>query len=194
MTTLLTWPSSPVWANLNRKPSWNENISRYDSGLFQGATNWVRPLHEYIITGKNAGREKQSSLYLFVNSLKGMATPFRIKDPYDYQFGAVVQPTSSNMTSGDGFYVTNDFGWRSLPDESAHVFFDASSPAALVESTHYVTSYDNGFVTVLGPVSSQWTSSMEYFRKAHMAQPYEERSTIWNQFTVTIIIQEIPPS
>ncbi len=193
MTTMLTWPTSPIWADLNRKPSWNENVNRYDSGLFQGSTNWVRPLHTYRVQGKNAPRETQASLYLFVNSLKGSTTPFRIKDPYDYQFNAVTQPTSSNMVSGDGFFVINNFGWRSLPDENAHVFFDPASPSALVESTHYVASYDNAFITLLVPVSSLWTASMDYFRKAHIAERYEERSTLWNNFGISIIIQEIPP-
>lgn len=191
---MLTWPTSPIWADLVRAVDWNENISRYDSGLYQGDSNWVRPLHRYSVRGKNVPRTTQSSLYLFVNSLKGGATPFRIKDPYDYQFGNVIQPTSTSMVSGDGFYVTNDFGWRVLPDEALHVFFDASSPSALVESTHYVTSYDNGFTTVLGPVSSEWVSSMQYFRKAYIAQNYSETSRIWENFGVILVIQEIPPS
>jgi len=190
--TYSIFPTSPIWADITRVVDWNESTARYDSGAFQGSTNWSRPLHTYNINGSNFERPTQNSLYAFINSLQGMTTPFRIKDPYDYIANAVIQPTSTNMGVGSGFRIINDKGWHVLPDNTNHIFVDPGS-GTLVESTHYVFSLDNGFIELLAPVSSVWISSMQYFRKVHFASTYREVSTIWENFSAGFIIEEIVP-
>lgn len=187
------FPTSPVWADIQRTVNWAEEVYRYDSGVRQGSTPWERPLYKYDIVGRNFNEVKQESLHVFVNSHKGMVTPFLFKDPYDYHANGVTLASSSNMGAGSGFYLTNEYGWRVIPDSGNFLIADGTSGNLTVDS-HYVASLDNGWIEVQVSVASVWTSSFEFFRKVAFAQQYRERSPIWNSFSTTLVLEEIPPS
>jgi hypothetical protein len=171
---------------------WSGEVHKYDSGLRQGSTPWVRPLYRYSVAAKNYSELKQSSLHLFWNTQKGMITPFLLKDPYDYTAEAVVQATSTNMDSGDGFFFQEVNSYRMIADSAALYMADPASSQLLPDS-HFVMSGDNGYVTVLVPVSSVWTASFEFFRKVAFDAQMAENSPIWNQFSTSLIIQELLP-
>ena len=188
------FPSSPIWANLSRTPGWAEHVNRYDSGVRQSGTAWVRALYDYSISATNFNEITQSSLHTFVNSLKGRVSPFLFKDPYDYVASvSVTQPTSTNMGAGSGFYFVDVRSWRFIPDSAFLAVNDAAS-GSLVNGVDFVMSQDNGWCSLLIPVSSVWTASFQYFRKGAFESTYVERSPIWNIFNATLIIQELLPS
>lgn len=188
------FPSSPVWANIERRPLWNEEVIWYDSGDSQGASPWARPLYEYAISARNFNEFKQGPLHSFWNTLKGKTTPFLFKDPYDYvTSAAVTQPTTTAMGNGSGFYIVQANSWRVLPDSAFLAIADARS-GALVSSTHYVVSLFNGWVTTKVAVSSVWVASFQYFRKVRFNEQYGEVSKVWNIFDANLILREMPPS
>ena len=190
--TLPIFPSSPVWADTTRAFNWSEEVFRYDSGVRQGSTPWSRPLYKYSINAKNYNEIKQSSLQSFYNGLFGRTSPFLIKDPYEFEAEAITQPTSTNMNSGDGFFFINENGWRTIPD-SADLYMEDPRSGQLLPSSHFVMSQDNGFCALLVAVSSIWTSSFTYFRKAAFESPMQENSPSWNQFNTTLVIEELIP-
>jgi hypothetical protein len=190
---MIIFPSSPVWADIIRTPMWNEEVFKYDSGQRQGSTAWARPLYRYEVHAKNYTETKHSSLEAFWNTLKGKTTPFLFKDPYDYATSAsIVQPTTTAMGNGSGFYLVQQNSWRVIPDS---VFLSISDPRSgvLTYSTHYVTSWDTGWVTVKVAVSSLWTSSFQYFRKVAFDDDWSEQSNLWNSFESNLLIQEMIP-
>jgi hypothetical protein len=187
---MLIFPSSPVWANMDRQPLWAEEITVYDTGLRQGSSIRSRPLYRYSITAANFNEIKQAALHQFVNSLQSMVSPFLFKDPYDYQANSVNQPVTAN---GSGFYFVDVRSWRFIPDSASLVIADARS-GVLANGTHYAASLDNGWITHLVAVSSTWRATTQYFRKVAFDAPYSERSPTWNVFAAGLVIQEIPPS
>ena len=192
--TLPIFPSSPVWANLTREPIWSEEVYHYDSGLRQGASPWSQPLMRYTVNAQNFNELKQSSLFTFMNTLKMRSSAFLFKDPYDYKANGVVQPTSTNMSSGDGFYLMEANSYRILPDSANFLLRDPRS-GNLVSTSHYVMSLDNGWVQALVAVSSVWVCSMEFFRKCAFETQYVELSRVWNNFNFGgLVIQEILPN
>lgn len=187
---MLIWPSSPVWADMERQPLWGEEVTRYDTGVRQAATIRTRPLYRYSITADNFNEIKQAALHTFVNSLKGMAQPFLFKDPYDYQASSVNQPVTAN---GSGFYFVDARSWRFIPDSAYLVIADGKS-GTLVNGTHYVVSLDNGWVKHMVVVTSTWRATTQFFRKVALDQPYVEKSGTWNIFSAPLVLQEIPPN
>jgi len=190
---MIVFPSSPVWADITREAMWKEEVYHYDSGQFQGSTAWSRPLYVYGVNAKNYQETKQNSLEAFWNSLKGKTTPFLFKDPYAYQANAVLQPTSTNMGNGSGFYLIQTNSWRVLPDSAFLLIVDGKS-GTLVSSTHYVASLDNGWITTKVTVTSTWTASFQYLRKCVFDSPYAPGSDLWNSFNANFTIREILPS
>lgn len=190
--TLAIFPTSPIWANISREPMWSEEVFWYDSGVRQASTPWSRPLYRYNVRGQNYNEIKQSSLHSFWNTLFGRVTPFLIKDPYDHLAGAITQPTSTNQASGDGFFFINENGWRTIPD-SADLYLEDPASGQLISTSHFVMSQDNGFCSLLAPVSSVWVASFSYFRKAAFNAPMVESSPIWNSFNTNLVINELLP-
>lgn len=190
---MLIFPSSPVWAGIQRLPMWSEETTNYDSGVRQGSTPWVRPLYRYQIGATNYNEITQSSLHAFWNSTKGGTTPFLFKDPYDYQAGNITQPSSTNMNSGDGFFFINENGWKTLPD-SSNLYLSDPASGQLLPSSHFVASLDNGFCTMLVAVSSVVVGSFEYFRKVSFDSQMSEASRVWNNFSTNLVLQEQVPN
>jgi len=185
------FPNSPIWANIQRTMDWAEEQYFYDSGAYQGSTPRQRPLWEYRITAQNFNEIKQTSMEAFDHTIKTI-TPFLIKDPYDYTANGVTQASSINMNSGDGFYLQEVHSYRVLPD-SANFYISDPASGELIATSHYVMSLDNGFVTMLVAVSSLIVSSFEFFRKVARTNKPSQSSTIWNNFSTSIIVREIPP-
>jgi len=184
------FPTSPVYADLERKPSWNEEVNFYDSGKRQGSTAWQRPLYRYAINATNMPETKQQSLHAFWHQQKGKTTPFLFKDPYDYVGKAVQQPASAN---GSGWYLVQANSWKVIPD-SAYLFLTDGRSGGLVNNSHYVASLDNGWIQLLVAPGGTVTGSFEYFRKVAFDDQYAEQSKIWNNFSATLIIQELIPN
>lgn len=191
---MMIFPSSPVWADITRQPMWQEEVYRYDTGAFQGSTTWARPLYKYDINAANYEIAKQTSLEAFFNALKGKTTPFLFKDPYAYATSsAITQPATTNMANGSGFYLVQQNSWRVIPD-SAFLAISCGRSGTLTAGSHYVASLDNGFITTKVVPSSVWTASFQYFRKCVFESDFAPGSNIWNNFNVSMTIQEIIPS
>lgn len=190
--TLPIFPSSPVWANLQRQPVWNESVQMYDSGKRQGSTPWHRPLYKYNINISNMPETKQSSLHAFWNDLKGRTMPFLFKDPYDYVANGVAIDTTS-MGVGSGFYFLNANSWAIIPD-SGNILVTAGDSGALSNGIDYVLSLDNGWCQIVHAPTSSWVGSFEYFRKVAFDAQYGENSAIWNNFSGSLVIQEMLPN
>lgn len=189
---MMIFPTSPVWADITRHIMWQEETVFYDSGKFQGSTPWVRPLYKYDIQGTNFTEVKQNSLEAFFNALKGRSTPFLFKDPYAYLANGIVQPSTTSMGNGSGFYAVQANSWRVLPDSSG-LRITCGRSGQLTAGSHYVASMDNGWITTKVAPSSIWTSSFEYFRKVVFEENYAPGSDIWNNFHATLSIREILP-
>lgn len=189
---MIIFPSSPVWADITREIMWQEEVTHYDSGRFQGSTAWVRPLYRYDINAANYTEVKQNSLEAFFNALKGRATPFLFKDPYAYQAAGITQPSTTSMANGSGFYGLQANSWRVIPD-SAFLVITCGRSGALNAGSHYVASMDNGFITTKVAPSSLWVASFEYFRKAVFEDQYAPGSDMWNNFHSNLKIREILP-
>lgn len=190
---MMIFPSSPVWADIEREALWKEEVFHYDSGQRQGSTAWARPLYKYEIKAKNYTEHKQASLDAFWNNLKGRVTPFLFKDPYAYATSvSITQPTTTAMANGSGFYLVQQNSWRVIPDSAFLAFSDPRS-GVLTSGSHYVASLDNGWITTKVAVSSLWTASFQYFRKVAFETAMPERSEIWNNFSTAFTIQEMVP-
>jgi len=193
---MLIFPVSPIWADMSREPLWRAEVNKFDSGLRQGATIFSRPLYRYILNGKNMNEVKQALLENFWNDadLKGMTSPFLMKDPYAYLSESVIQATSTDMTSGDGFYFRQVDSWTIIPD-SAAIYIEDPRSGEMISTSHYVMSQDNGWCHLLVPVSSHWVSSFEYFRKVAFESTLNLSSPVWNIFSLSgLVIEELLPN
>jgi hypothetical protein len=194
--TLEIWPISPVWADLDTDGSWGENTAKFDSGLHQGVASYVRPLDSMRVIARNFNEIKQESLDLFYDNIKGQTLPFLFKHPYKgtnpRAAEAITQPTSTNMSSGDGFYFVNDRGYRVIPD-SAFLYVDETAVGQKLNGTDFVLSQDNGFATLLVAPTAAWTASHEWFKKVVLTSPMGFQSPMWNRFSTQFTLQEIPP-
>ncbi len=190
------FPTSPIWGNIDRglNSAWGTEIMRYDTGLRQSLTPRGQPLYVYTIPIKNMGVIKQSSLNNFFHDHHGQGDPFLFKDPYDFIANSVPQVTSTNMNSGDGFFFIQQNSWLTIPD-SAFLYIEDTRSGEMLNGTHFVMSQDNGFISLtLGEaISSLWVSSFQYFRKAAFAN-YTERSILWEQFSGSMVIEELLPN
>jgi hypothetical protein len=191
---MMIFPTSPVWADVSRSPLWNEEVTHYDSGAYQGSTSRVRPLYLYEINGRNFEINKASSLEAFFNALKGRVTPFLFKDPYAYATSsAITQPSTTTMGNGSGFYLVEANSWKVIPD-SAFLSIACGRSGALTAGVHYTASLDNGWIKTNVAPSSVWTASFQYFRKAVWDSAFSPGSDLWNNFHVGFSIKEILPS
>jgi len=193
--TLPIFVTSPLPLPMDRVPSWNESVYRYDSGARQATTGWDRPLYTRMaFTVRNMGRAKQSSLHNFYNERKGKTEPFVVKDPYDYLVQGITQvPSGPTIAANSGFYFVEAHSWNFLPDSANLVFVSALS-GTLISGSHYVVSLDNGFVQlVIGKAAADNISaSGHYFRKVAFAD-FQEQSFLWDQFNGSFVLEELLP-
>jgi len=184
------WPTSPVPANIQRGIMWGESVQTYDSGAEQASTPWAKPLLQYTISLTNIPRTKQTSLHAFYRDIcKAKTVPFLFADPYDYQIGGAVCVYSS-ATAVTSFFVRTREGYPVIPT-SGQLVITSSLSGLRVQGTHYQFNPDTGVFSANAPISGDtWTASCQYFRKCKF-ESYDETSTIWNQFSGTVVFHEI---
>ena len=191
--SLPIFPFSPLPANLSRTPDWGENVARYDSGEQQGDTPYLRPLYQWSVPIKLMTEIKQSSLWAFVNDRRGQVKPFLIKDAYDYQVNSVLGVRSGIISAATLFlYDTNSFFVRADTTTVGSLFSTLSGYVR--NGVEYSYDQDSGLLTVNTKAATDvWgVRSMTYFRKAKFNAPYNETSQLWNIFSSTLTIVELP--
>lgn len=186
------FPSSPLPGGIQRQKKWNGNQANYDSGAFQGFTAWTQPRFLWNVPWKNINDTKQNTLASFVDSVRGTTDLFLIKDPYDYVIASVTLVTT-NFTQGSTL--------QTFDARSYHVRIDTNDIATLTSAlsgfvtlgTEFTYDQDNGIMLVntINAVDHWSVNSAEFFRKAHFKNDYSDISPIWNQFQVTLVIEEI---
>jgi hypothetical protein len=184
------WPTSPVPANIQREINWGDSVQRYDNGMEQGSSPYVKPLARYTIQLQNIPRAKQRILHAFyVNSCRGRTVPFLFSDPYDNRVdGAICVQSGSAVRS---FFVRTAEGYPVIPTSGSLRITSALS-GVLTQGSHYQFDADTGvFSTSLAPAAADtWTASCAYFRKCKF-ETYNETSTIWDQFSGAVVFHEI---
>jgi len=186
------FPTSPLPAGMTRVFDWNESTTKYDSGARQGMTPWLRPLNKYNIPFRNINEVKQSGLSSFFNLQKGMTTPFLMKDPIDFRVNSVlaVNTNQTNPVSTTLFDVTSFF---MRVDTTTIGSMTSALSGFVVLGTDYDYDQDTGMLTVhsINAVDFWAVQSAQYFRKCAFEASYREVGIIWNQFSTTLVIEEI---
>lgn len=180
---------------MSKTAGWDEHSTKYDSGAAQGSTTYLRPLMTYRIPFKNINEIKQHSLQLFVKQQRNGVLPFLMKDPnpLDYRInsvfvtsGDVTEPASRNIfTEVDSFFCRVD---------TITIGSLTSNKSGFVTlGSEYDYDQDTGILTVKSiDTDDFWTaSSLQYYRKCKFMSDYTENAVIWNQFSTTLIIEEI---
>jgi hypothetical protein len=189
----LTFPFTPLPADLTRTFDWGENETRYDSGEYQTDTNYVKPLMQYDVNVKLMLDTKQAALKTFVNSVKGRTQPFLMKDPYDYQINSTLAAQSGVTNAATLFlYDTNGFMVRADTTTIGSLFSALSGYVRL--GTQFSYEQDTGILTVNTKATADvWgVRSATYYRKCKFVAPYAETSALWNIFSTTMKIAELP--
>ncbi len=184
------FPTSPVPADMNREPIWNEGVQTFDSGARQASSPFVKPLYKYSFGLTNIDRTKQNSLEHFYNfKTRGKTQPFLFSDPYDNRINGVACVVLG--TAVRSFFVVTSEGYPYIPVSGTLLVTSALS-GALTYGTHYTFNGDTGvFSTALAPSSlDTWTASCQYFRKCAF-DGYSMSSKIWNSFNGTVSFAEI---
>lgn len=188
-----TFPFSPLYAEMTRSKMWNDNNNVYDSGDQQGFSNWVRPLYKYTMPIKLYTEIKQSSLWSFWDSVKGQTLPFVMKDPYDNYVGSVMAANSGVVSASTLFlFDTNSFFIRADTTTISSLFSSLSGYVLIGSNFQY--DRDTGLMTVTSKATNDiWGArSVSYWKKAKFNAQFEEQEIMWNSFTTTLVIMELP--
>ena len=183
------FPTSPVYADIERERFWNVAISRFDSGKRQGSTAYTKPLMRYKIGLQNMQISKASSLVAFYDSRQGESAPFLFEDPYENRINGV--PCVRSGTGTRSFFVVTSAGFGYIPVSGSLLITSALS-GALVQGTHYSFNADTGVFSthITVATADTWTASCEYFRKCAF-DGYQEHSNLWQNFVGSISFSEI---
>lgn len=186
------WPASPLPAGLQRIPYWQSDDITFDSGAYQGRTTFVRPLYRYTIPFQNFNETKQGLIINFWNARKGKVQPFLMKDPYDYRVDSVLAVNSGITTSSFRLFDTNSFFVRADTTTIGSLFSSVSGYVTL--GSEFTYDQDTGVLNVLSKDTTDiWgVRSMEYFRKVHFKNDYQEQAVIWNVFNAQLNFWEVP--
>lgn len=190
---LAIFPSSPLPGGIQRTKAWNSYNVRYDSGAQQGFTAYKRPLYEWSIPWQNIPDTSQRTIAYFADTVKGTVTPFLIKDPYDYAVGSV-QLVNTTNAQGSSLQTFNT--------QSFHIRIDTTTIGSLTSvlsgyvslGTQYSYDQDTGVIMVnTKDTNDRWSTptTITYFRKVHFKQDYSDMSRLWNQFQISIVLEEI---
>lgn len=181
----------PVNGGVTRVKSWGANIVRYDSGLRQADTAFLKPLYNYQIDIPYMNEFRQSSLWHFIDLQQSEVNPFLFKDPYDYIVNSVMGVRSGITVGTVQFFDTNSFALR--PD-SLTIGSLSSVLSVYVTYGQYSYDQDSGILMVNTKAATDvWgVRSMQYFKKCAFSQGYTEISPSWNIFQGTLYIEELP--
>jgi len=192
---LAIFPTSPLPGGMVKTQDWNETDTRYDSGAAQGLTPFLRPLMRYSFPYRNINEIKNESLQLFVKQQRNGVTPFLMKDPDPLDFrinsvfvtsGDVTEPASLNIfTETTSFFVH--------VDTTTIGSLTSNKSGFVTLGSEYDYDQDTGLLTVKSiDTDDFWTAaSLQYFKKCKFAGKFTQTSPIWNQFSTTLIIEEI---
>lgn len=181
-----------LYGGLTRVKSWGANIVRYDSGMRQSDTAFLKPLYNWSFSIPYMNEFRQSSLWHFIDQQRGEVDPFLMKDSYDYQINSVLAVRSGLSTGTLYLYDTNSYMVRADTTTIGSLFSSLSGYVTL--GTNYSYEQDTGILTLTTKASTDvWgVRSAQYFKKCAFAQPYQEQSPSWNIFGASIVIEELP--
>lgn len=182
----------PIYGGVQRVKQWGANIVRYDSGMRQADTAFLKPLYDYQMTIPYMNEFRQSSLWHFIDLQRSETDPFLMKDPYDYIVNSVFA-VRSGLTTGSMFlFDTNSYMVRADTTTIGSLFSSLSAYVKL--GTNYTYDQGTGILTLTTKASTDvWgVRSMQYFKKCAFKDTYTEQSPSWNIFGGTLSIEEIP--
>lgn len=192
------FPLTPMPAGLNRTVNWGESTTTYDSGEFQGSTAFVRPLLTWTIPVSLMTEIKQSSLWAFQKTTKGMIGPFLLKDPYEFRINSMLGAGSGFVvvsgTAASTLYFRDTNSYMVRPDTTTIGSMFSILSGYVTLGVEYSVEQDTGIVTIYTKASTDiWSvRSLEYFRKAHFTKQYGEGAILWNLFSTTLTVAELP--
>ncbi len=195
MTTLATFPYSPMPGGMTREAFWNTNNQTYDSGVQQGFSNFVKPLYRYTIPLSLYNELKQSSVWQFFrDTTRGMTIPFLIKDPYD-QFSAPVTAVRSGLTNGASLALYDTKSYSIRVDTLSIGSLSSTLSGFVRLGTNYSYNVDSGMLVVNTKAAADvWTypATVSYFRKVKLTAGFVETAAIWNIFGAALTLAELP--
>ena len=190
----MAFPTYPIVlpADTQRNRSWAVEQTFYDSGAYQGATPRVRPLLTWDIPWKNINIIRQNSLEALFDATFGGASPFLIKDAYDFRVASVMA-VRSGLTNAATLYLfdTRSYFVRADTTTIGSLFSSLSGYVRL--GVEYQYAQDTGLFTANTKANTDvWgVRSMEYWRKAVFIGDYQDKGIIWEQFTMNQRVKEI---
>lgn len=192
--SLLIFPLTPLPTEIERYKDWNESVERYDSGERQAASPYLKPLYHYTVNIKLMTEVKQSSLWYFIDSVKGMTSPFLMKDPYDLYVNSVMGVRSGITNAATLFlYDTRSYMVRADTVTVGSLFSVLSGYVR--NGVEYSYDQDSGVLTVnTKAITDIWgVRSMQYWKKVAFENQYKEVSKLWNLFSVSgMQLSELP--
>jgi hypothetical protein len=191
--SLPIFPLSPLPGGLQRTKNWGENTTRYDSGEQQSDTAYVRPLYDWVVPLKLLTEIRQSSVWFFIDTVKGTTSPFLLKDAYDYQVSSVLG-VRSGITNAATLWLADVRSFKVRADTTTISSLFSALSGYVRLGIEYSYEQDTGIITVNTKATTDvWgVRSMEYYRKAKFSSPYQETSPIWNTFNGQLNIVELP--
>lgn len=191
--TLPIMPYSPLPANIQRTWNWGENVVTYDSGEQQADSPFQKPLLQWQAPVKLMTEIKQSSLQAFQNATKGMTRPFLMKDPYEYAVNSVLA-VRSGITNAATLYFFDTNSYSIRPDTVYCGSLFSALSGYVRNGIEYSVDQDTGIVTVNTKATADvWgVRSLQYYRKCKFSSQYNETSVLWNIFSTTMQIVELP--
>jgi hypothetical protein len=190
----LTFPFSPLYTEMTRQKSWNENSTKYDSGDVQGFTNWAKPLYRYGFKITMMTETKQGSLWDFYDNVQATVQPWLMKDPYDSNVGSVIV-ANSGFTQGNTTYVYNTKSYMVRPDTTSVGSFFSSLSGYVTAGSEYTIERDTGIMKVNTKATADiWrANSMSVWKKCKFDGPLIENDVMWNIFAVdNLPVIELP--
>ena len=187
------FPVSPLPANLSRVKDWNENVTVYDSGEFQGDTPYVKSLVKYTFPIKLMTETKQQAIWNFVDLVKGKTQPFLMSDPYSFQINSTMA-AGSGVTNAATLFIYDVIGYMVRPNTATVSSLFSALSGFVTMGQEYGIEQDTGILTVnTKDVTDVWgVRSMTYYKKVHFDESYTDTSILWNLFSGQIVIQELP--
>lgn len=184
------FPVSPVPADFGRTINWGGNSVKFDSGVRQANTAFVRPMYNYNMNFRNMPPEKRELILTLVQSVRGRIFPFWFPDPYDYVNSA--QLVSSGVTVGS-FNVVNEYGHSIRPSSTQVSTLYSTLSGYVSRNVHYTYNFNSAFITVISKNSTDvWAvkSLSGLFKKCSFDSNYSDTAVLWNIWNANINFTE----
>ena len=142
---------------------------------------------------KNINEVKQEVISDFVDSVRGTVDAFLMKDAYDYIVGSV-QFVNSNQTNGTSLQTFDTRSYHIRVDTTYIGSLTSAVSGFVTVGSEYDYDQDTGVLFVRSMDALDiWSnpSTLEFYRKAHFKSEYSDTSPIWNQFQISLQIEEL---